>query len=224
MKPEIHTITLGVTNCYLIKEAGFILVDSGSLPKGKRFLKELAKKAIDPWAISLVFLTHGHFDHIAGVNQIKKATGAQIAINHREKEWVEKALKPIPPGLNIWGNIFNSVMKLGVPFINFSPTDVDISLPDAEFSLEPFGIRGSILHTPGHTDGSMSLLLENGDAFVGDLTMNGLPLRIGPGMPIFAESAARVKESWKLLIAKGAQKIYPAHGNPFSAEVLKQLI
>ncbi|MFC2013454.1 hypothetical protein ACFLU8_00985 [Chloroflexota bacterium] len=48
----------------------------------------------------------------------------------------------------------------------------------------------------------MSLLLDTGDAFVGDMAMNGLPMRIGPGMPIFAEDAGALRESWRLLLTK----------------------
>jgi len=81
-----------------------------------------------------------------------------------------------------------------------------------------------VLHTPGHTMGSVSVLLETGDAFVGDLAMNGLPLRIGPGMPPLAEDAVAVKDSWRLLLEKGAKRIYPAHGQPFGTEVLERAL
>jgi glyoxylase-like metal-dependent hydrolase (beta-lactamase superfamily II) len=57
----------------------------------------------------------------------------------------------------------------------------------------------TVIHTPGHSSGSVSVLLETGDVFVGDLAMNGLPLRLGPGLPIFAEDLQKVKESWKML-------------------------
>jgi glyoxylase-like metal-dependent hydrolase (beta-lactamase superfamily II) len=69
----------------------------------------------------------------------------------------------------------------------------------------------------------MSLLLDTGDAFVGDLAMNVFPVRIGPGMPIFAEITNIIKESWRLLISSGAKKIYPAHGKPFNTDALEKL-
>jgi len=70
----------------------------------------------------------------------------------------------------------------------------------------------------------MSLLLDTGDAFVGDLAMNAFPMRIGPGMPIFAENVNALKESWRLLLSSGAKQIYPAHGKPFNADVLEKLL
>ena len=64
--------------------------------------------------------------------------------------------------------------------------------------------------------------MDSGEAFVGDLAMNGLPLRLGPGMPAVAEDTAAVKESWRLLLDRGATWIYPAHGKPFKAEILEK--
>ena len=58
----------------------------------------------------------------------------------------------------------------------------------------------------------------------GDLAMNGLPMRIGPGMPVFAEDIGAVKESWRLLLTSGARWIHPAHGKPFKAELLEKLL
>ena len=72
--------------------------------------------------------------------------------------------------------------------------------------------------------GSVSVLLETGDAFVGDLAMNGLPMRIGPGLPIFAEDLQKVKESWQLLLDRGAKTVYPAHGKPFSADAIRRIL
>ena len=54
--------------------------------------------------------------------------------------------------------------------------------------------------------------------------MNVLPLRLGPGLPIFAEDLQKVKESWKLLLDMGAKMIYPAPGNPFSAEIIRKVV
>jgi glyoxylase-like metal-dependent hydrolase (beta-lactamase superfamily II) len=70
----------------------------------------------------------------------------------------------------------------------------------------------------------MSLLLDTGEAFVGDLAMNGFPMRFGYGMPVFADDTDIVKESWRLLLDNGAKWIYSAHGKPFQAEKLRKLL
>jgi len=70
----------------------------------------------------------------------------------------------------------------------------------------------------------VSVLLDAGEAFVGDLAMNKFPLRLSPGLPIFADNLPAVIESWKLLLKAGATTLYPAHGSRFPAEVLRQAI
>jgi glyoxylase-like metal-dependent hydrolase (beta-lactamase superfamily II) len=82
-------------------------------------------------------------------------------------------------------------------------------------------LPGEVIHTPGHSPGSVSLLLASGDCFVGDLAMNGLPLRRGPGLPVFADDLERVRRSWRMLLDRGARTVYPAHGRPFDAERIR---
>ena len=225
MKTEIHRLSLrGKNSCYLIKEDGIIMVDSCTPKQGKKFLKWLKDLSINPGDISLLLLTHGHIDHIGSASEFKKLTGCKVAINHREKDWVEKALKSVPPGVNLWGKVCAALGSVLITFIKLPGTPVDLALEDEDHSLEPYGIHGRVIHTPGHTSGSMSLLLDTGDAFVGDLAVNGLPMRIGPGMPEVAENTDAVKESWRLLLSNGAKQIYPTHGKHFSADVLEKLL
>ena len=193
------------------------MIDSGTPNKGKNFVKSLKKLSIKPEDIKLVILTHGHWDHIGSAKEIKEITGAKIAMHQLEKDCLEKSLMLVPPAVNRWGHIFAWIMSRFMPLVHIPSTDVDIILGDENFSLVEFGIPGKVIHTPGHSSGSVSALLETGDAFVGDLAMNGFPLRLGPGLPIFADDIQKVKESWNLLLDKGANMIYPAHGNPFSA-------
>ena len=93
-----------------------------------------------------------------------------------------------------------------------------------DYSLQEFGIDGKIVYTPGHTKGSVSVLLETGEAFVGCLAHNNLPFRFKPGLPIYGEDIRKVKDSWRLLIKQGAKMIYPAHGNPFPVDVIKNIL
>lgn len=224
MKTEIHSIPLGISNCYLIKEEGVVLVDGGFANKGEEFEKQLEDLSIEPQDVGLLLATHGHWDHVGSIGEIKELTGCEVAINQREKDWLEQGLKPLPPGITPWGKIFAVLLKMAAPLMSFSPTSVDLVLGDEDFSLESYGIHGTILYTPGHSSGSMSLLLDSGDAFVGCVAMDGLPYRIGPGTPCFGDDLAALRESWRLLIDRGAKVIYPAHGKPFNAEVLARLL
>lgn len=173
-------------------------------------------------------LTHGHWDHIGTAKEIKDLTGAKIALHYRDRDCLEKSLKPLPPGVTISGKIFVIVMKMMMPLVDrlthIPPTNVDIVLGDEEFSPSEYGIPGRILYTPGHSMGSVSVLLDTGDAFVGDLAMNGFPMRLTPGLPTLAEDMQKVRESWELLIKAGAKTTYPAHGKPFSVDIIQRAL
>ena len=71
---------------------------------------------------------------------------------------------------------------------------------------------------------SLIVLLETGDVLVGDLAMNKFPLRLGPGLPIFAEDCVKLTKSWKLLLDQRAKMIYPSHGKPFSADAIRKTL
>jgi glyoxylase-like metal-dependent hydrolase (beta-lactamase superfamily II) len=111
-----------------------------------------------------------------------------------------------------------------MPLVHIPSTDVDVVLGDEERSLDRYGIPGKVIHTPGHSSGSVSIVLEKGEVFVGDLAMNKFPLRLSPGLPIFAEDLARLKASWQLLLDHGAKTVYPAHGEPFPADVIRRAL
>jgi hydroxyacylglutathione hydrolase len=223
-KTEIHRLPLGLCNCYLIKEEGLVLVDAGWPNQGEKFLKILKALSIEPKDISLILLTHGHWDHIGSIDELKRLTGCKVAVNKREKDWVEQALKPLPSGGSLGRKLLEAIINMYVSRVNFPGTSIDLVLEDKEFSLEPFGIRGKVFYTPGHSSGSMSLLLDTGDVFVGDLAMNGLPLRIGPGLSVWAEDISASRESCRLLLDRGAQWIYPAHWKHFKAAALEKLL
>ena len=221
---RIHPIALGVDCCYVIRGESAIMIDGGAPKRARVFLKAIERLSMKPEDIRLMIITHGHWDHIGSVRDVKESTGAKIAMHRREKDWLEKSLKPIPPGVTGWGRILVGMMAMLTPLVRIPATSVDIVLPDEGFSLSGYGIPGEVIHTPGHSPGSISVLLETGDVFVGDLAMNGFPLRRGPGLPIFAEDLEEVRRSWKLLLGRGAKTVYPAHGKPFSADIIRRTL
>ena len=227
MSVSIHPITLGFDHCYVIQSEGVIMIDGGAPKQAKGFMEAIERLSVKPEDIQLIVITHGHWDHFGSAKDIKEITGAKIAMHRQEKDWLERSLRPLPPGppgVTAWGRILIRMVALYMPLVDIPTTDVDIVLGDEGLSLAEYGIPGRVLHTPGHSSGSVSVLLETGDAFVGDLAMNQFPLRFSPGLPIFAEDLQKVRESWKLLLDQGAETIYPAHGKPFSAEISRKAL
>jgi len=54
--------------------------------------------------------------------------------------------------------------------------------------------------------------------------MSEFPLRLSPGLPILAQDIQKVMESWELLMEAGAETIYPAHGKPFSFNMIRNAL
>lgn len=221
---NIHPIVLGPDHCYIIREKGTIMVDGGAPRKAREFAESIKKISVRPEDVRLIVITHGHWDHIASAKEIKELTGGKIAMHYREKEWLEKSLKPMPPGVTAWGKILSKMITIYLPMVHIPATQVDVVIGDEGLALEEYGIPGRVIWTPGHSSGSVSILLETGDAFVGDMAMNKFPLSLRPGLPIFAENNDKLKESWRSLLVRGAKMIYPAHGEPFSADIIRQAL
>jgi hydroxyacylglutathione hydrolase len=221
---DIHTIRLGFDHCYVIQDQGVIMIDGGAPNQARAFQKALERASIEPGEVQLIVLTHGHWDHIASAKDIKEITGAKIAMHQREKDCLEKSLKRGVPGVTAWGRIVSSISSMLLPLVHIPATDVDVILDDEGLSLAQYGIPGKVIHTPGHSMGSISVLLETGEAFVGDLAVSMFLLRLSPGLPILAEDLYRLKESWHLLLDEGAETVYPAHGKPFSADIIRKAL
>lgn len=224
MQTDIWRLPMVGANCYLIRQEGIMLIDAAPPRRISRLARKLDSLSIKPTDISLIVVTHAHYDHVGSLSDLKAATGAKVAVNRHEKEWVEKAFQEPPPTITLWGKFLRFVGGWTAGVLGRYPgTPIDINLEDTDSSLQPFGIAGRIIYTPGHTPGSSTVLLDTGDAFVGDLAMNGFPLRLGPGMPCFGDSAEAVRRSWKLILDRGAKTIYPGHGQPFSADALRKV-
>ena len=224
MAVDIVRIDLGFDQCYVLKSLGVIVVDAGAPNKGKNFTDGLKRAFVNPHDIQLVVITHGHWDHVGSAKEIKGITGAKLAMHQLDASGLEESPLPLSPGVTPWGRVFNKIHELFIPLITISPVKVDVLLGDEGMSLTECGIPGKVIHTPGHTAGSVSVLLDTGDAFVGDLAMNRFPLCLFPGLPIFADDFDAVLTSWKVLLAHGARTVYPAHGKPFPAEIIRRAI
>jgi glyoxylase-like metal-dependent hydrolase (beta-lactamase superfamily II) len=81
-------------------------------------------------------------------------------------------------------------------------------------------VNGNILYTPGHSKDSISILLDNGNAFVGDLVMNNFNSGNIKFMPFLVDNKDVVLEGWDKVIDNGAKIIYPAHGDYFTTDEL----
>lgn len=220
MENSIRRIDLGLVNCFLIKGNKWIMIDTGIPGQMASIKMFLRKNGIALGEIDLIILSHAHIDHVGNACKLKEKTGAKIAIHHLDQVWLEAGYSLFPKGRTLLGKFLSSIGRI-IPSINFTPVIPDIILGDDGMSLDKYGIPGRIIHTPGHTSGSISVLLETGEALVGDLAMSARFMRLSPGLSIFAENEGELTSSLDRLINAGVKVIHPAHGRPFSANVFK---
>jgi glyoxylase-like metal-dependent hydrolase (beta-lactamase superfamily II) len=220
MEVNIHPIPAGFDTIYALRGKGVILIDGGDPKYFGKVKHGIERASIKPEEILLIILTHGHWDHIGSAKDIKNWTRAKLMLHQRDLHLLEDSPPIQPPGFTAWGKIIIALLNLYTPHIHIPRFEVDIVAGDEDISLAEFGIPGKVVYTPGHSWGSVSILLDSGEAFVGDLAMNMLPMRLTPGLAVFGDDIQILKKSWRKLLDMGARMMYPAHGKPFPVEKL----
>lgn len=215
---RITPIPLGFVNAYLLRGEQAVLIDTGNPGSADRILCVLAEQGLAPGDLSLIVLTHGHGDHIGSSAVLKEKTGAKVAIHVRDADALRTGRGPDLTGTNAVGSVFAALLPRSIR--GFKPFEPDILL-DGECSLLPYGIAGKVVPTPGHTAGSVSVVLENGTAFAGDTLMGGMGRKGKPRFPLFAEDRAQAETSIALLVGQNLQTVYTGHGGPFSLDELR---
>lgn len=220
---EIHRISMGpFTSCFVVRGAqGFLLIDTGLPNRERRLLEKLDHLGIEPQRIRLIVATHGHADHVGCLRAVKDRTTALVAIHRADSHLLRHGLVVVPPPITTWGRTLALVLRAFRFLGRFEAVEPEIEITEP-LGLAQYGITGRIIPTPGHTAGSLSVVLEEGQAFVGDLAVNSLPLGLGLGVPALAENVGEIFGSWERLLSAGATTIYPAHGKPFPADCLRK--
>jgi hydroxyacylglutathione hydrolase len=221
LRMRIDPVRIGFSTCYLLRDRGCVMVDAGVPGKAAVIARKLERLNVAPREITLIVITHGHFDHAGSANEIRAATGAAIAVHRDDVAKVEEGSRWSTLGTTRWGRLSYRVFApLFNRFARLPRLHPDLVLGDDGLDLDEHGIPGRVVPTPGHTMGSVSVVLDSGEAFVGDLAMNRLPLTARPALPIYADDIDAVRGSWPKLRTMGVHTVYPAHGRPFPIAAL----
>jgi glyoxylase-like metal-dependent hydrolase (beta-lactamase superfamily II) len=189
-----HYYLLDVTGGKLLVDAGW----PGSLPT---LASKLKAYRIDGHAIRYVLPTHYHPDHAGLVQEVKQAWGARLIIH-------EAQLPYVPQLATLYAK------KGGYVPIRVEASDLVLG-QDNRVQLLAMGLQGEVILTPGHSDDSVSLVIDDGKAFVGDLPP---PFMAGDA------NALAVRTSWETLRSLGARTIYHAHSGAFTIEQVSQYL
>ncbi len=225
---NLLTIETSVTKAYLLKaNQGYLLIDTGYSEQYDNFLQILKSHGIGRKEISHVLLTHHHDDHSGFASRLIEDSGAQLIVHEKALPYITKGVSsdreyPLNNCTYAMFSIF-ALFKQNTDhsYPKIMPRNKDVIIQGTESDyLESIGIEGKILYTPGHTDDSISVVLNDGNTFVGDAAMDLLNVCLCDRRPIYYNNYDQIFTSWEGLLKKGTQTIYPAHGNPFSAREL----
>lgn len=188
-KVTIVNVGYRSTNYWVISAGSSrLLVDIGWPGSLGMMRANLARMDIPLQELRYALATHYHIDH-AGLGQELKLEGVPLLV-------IDLQVSAIP--------LMKTWIKPQDNYVEITTHDnITISIPESRPFLEKIGISGEIVHTPGHSDDSVSLLLDDGSVFTGDLTRPEF---------ISMEDAAIVTESWRVLREIGATRVYPGHG------------
>jgi hydroxyacylglutathione hydrolase len=213
-------ISLGWANVFVIRGKRPVLVDTGFSGSATAIIDKLHDNGIDPDWLSLILITHGHADHFGSAAEIKKQTGAPIAVHKLDAEALTKGQDPALKPTGFVGRMLMPMLRRRGP-AKAPPVKPDILIGD-ELDLKKYGVDGRVIHTPGHTPGSLSVVLPNGEFIVGDLIMRGLLRFWQPNYPLFADNMSQIDKSLKLILRKKPTRIYCTHGGPFHPEAVQR--
>lgn len=217
-KLKVIQIRAGVGHVFLIiTGTGFFLVDSGTKGYENKVVKAITSRGLNIKELQFIFLTHTHYDHAGCAAVLKEKSGAKIIVHESEADKLRVGYHRVPDGTNPLFKVISYMGKRVAKFYNvFQPVEPDIVF-DAELDLNSFAIDGKVIHTPGHTSGSSSLIIEN-NAFVGDSLFNIMHNIYPP----FANDETALLESWKKLLKQDADWYYPAHGKRLPHEEIRK--
>jgi glyoxylase-like metal-dependent hydrolase (beta-lactamase superfamily II) len=184
------------TNYYVIETATTkLLVDvgfPGTLPKLRHTLQ---RTGIARSAIAYLRVTHDHPHHAGLAREVKQQGATLIVLDHQ--------VTAIP--------VLQRYMKPQYHYRTITLDDnVTISVAQSRAFLRRIGINGAIIATPGHADDRVTLILDAGMAFTGDL----------PPPHMATDDDGALADSWAQIRARKVQTIYPGHGpmHPLEAE------
>lgn len=206
----IHRIenVRGANSYLVLTDASAALVDTGMPGNEKKILEYVRGTGIDPKRLEYIVLTHPDIDHSGSVAKLKGLTNAKVAIHEADAPRLagEKKLKDVKGATGVLFGVMS-------PFMRFTPLKPDLLLKDSDRILDC-----TVIHTPGHTEGSISLYREKKAIFVGDALRTdsrGMPHLPSGSMTTDMEQA---KESVRKISTYEYAVLLPGHGPPITQE------
>lgn len=205
----VHPVHLGASVAFLLKGAGGpVLLDAGLAGSERRIWAAMRRHGFRPSDLRAVLLTHVHLDHSGCVPALLRESGAVLASHPLAALGLQGGRFRVPPGRGVLGRAMHAAFSLAGPWLRCPQAEIGMPLEDGA-DLSALGLPGRVLHTPGHTADSLTVILANGSAFVGDL-LEGNFRRVIP-QPYFVEDEEALAASVARLRRERPRAIYTSH-------------
>lgn len=205
-------------NVYLLVDNNLTLVDTGFKGRSARILKEIRNLGYSPSDIANIIITHHHADHVGNLALLKEITRANVMAHPADAPYIDGRLPQPGPAVLKW--LSKTLTPLHMLWAT-SPVTVDIFVKDGDELPILEGVQ--ILHTPGHTPGSICLFLPRERLLIaGDVLAN----RFGLGLPSksFTVNMTQEIRSIKRLATLDFDIICFGHGSPIVREGRNKVI
>ncbi len=220
--PPFHPISLGDVKVFVTTGPRSILIDTGPPGSEATIIRTCTELGIGESDISLILLTHAHSDHFGSAAALRERLGIPVAIHADDAKWVRIGKNP---PIRITEKISVEAKELikersAAPY---PPCTVDLEFTNGEL-LRKYGAKMTVIGTPGHTAGSVSLVFDNEAAIIGDLVAGRIAQPRFPRRPFFADCPALVREALDKLLALGVHSFHASHGGPFTRRRIEDLL
>lgn len=195
----VHTFTIDYANAFVIARGdSFFMFDAGLESNAPELAEALREEGFDPAKLTAIILSHGHADHAGGAGWFKRKYGTRVFAGARDRSLLTKGqndtLCPI-------GQIARNRLDEDQA-ATYTPFEADGWI-DGDRDLEPLvGIPGRLLLMPGHTAGSLSMIVK-GSVFVGDL-LRGAILGSGAAVHFYMCDVADNRNDIQRLLSEQA--------------------
>ena len=215
----IKQFKIGITNCFLIQNKELnILVDTGLKKFSNKLVSALKNNVSEK--LDYLVLTHTHYDHSQNAKTITNIFTPKIIVHNTESECMKKGYTPIPKGTMLVTKIISNLGRRFTPQLAaYDPVEPDIII-NSEYLINDQTLF-KIIETPGHTTGSISLIVDNEIVLVGDTMFGHFKNSI---MIPFGNDIPEIYKSWVKLLATDCRLFLPAHGKAIKKEKLEKEI
>lgn len=220
---HLFQVLSGRSNVFIVSNGQeFLLIDTGRKNERSILFDRIDQFRAEGLVPAGLILTHAHFDHVENAAAIKSRYEIPVFIQQEEAEYLGQGKNPPIQGTFFFARFLTDSLyafeRKRRPVNTYEPTACDYRVTDL-LDLHFLGFNAYLLHTPGHTSGSMSVIIDEEIAVVGDAMFGIFKDSV---FPPFAVDPDLLVKSWGKLLDTGCSVFLPAHGTARSRWLLEK--